>query len=628
MTETVASEQSSPFEYVLFEGNTDEMKTVTAPPYETNPWVDPSSLTLRHRIGRGTFGDVWLATHHQSTEDYDEYHEVAIKILSLVKEGNMKAVFDKLNRVFEKCQGVNSACQLRGFSVLNGKISIIMKFYEGSVGDKMAKLQGGRLPLHDVLYGISVAQAVMEVHSKEILILNLKPSNILLDESNHAILGDLGIPYLLLGACFSNPDMVHRLGTPNYMAPEQWDPELRGPISFETDSWGFGCMILEMLTGTQPWCWKSAKQIYNSVVINHERPVIPSGLPPAVKSVLSGCFEYDFRNRPHMQDITRAFQRTVLYDLSCMSIFSNFDCSSQEELPAEEQNVFLESIIITIQPAQIGGYTEWFLSKDHLQEGDIVRSRKSSNSCKHENMAVPEGKVVGLEEGFILVRVHGYHDPIRVHSSTLERVTLGFAAGDWVRLRAAELNRHSPVGLLHSIDRDGNVTVGFTGMQTLWKGKSSDLQMSKAYCVGQFVRPKPTVFSPRFEWPHKRGAAWAPGKIAHIHPNGCLVVTFPGRLPFWEKQSRFVADPAEVEAISFATSPGLVQKYQHLEDFHWAVGPLIISLGFFTAVKFGVFVGNKIIVRGPKGMKKDHQEKGGSEDGSNGSGNNNGWWRI
>ena len=31
------------------------------------------------------------------------------------------------------------------------QICIAMKFYEGSIGDKMARLKGGRLPLSDVL---------------------------------------------------------------------------------------------------------------------------------------------------------------------------------------------------------------------------------------------------------------------------------------------------------------------------------------------------------------------------------------------------------------------------------------------------------------------------------------------
>jgi len=96
------------------------------------------------------------------------------------------------------------------------------------------------------------------------------------------------------------------------MAPEQWQPDIRGPISFETDSWGFGCSILEMLNGYQPWRGKSPDEIYNLVVTKQEKPPIPSGLPPKMENVLWGCFEYDFRNRPLMTDILEVFKRYSL----------------------------------------------------------------------------------------------------------------------------------------------------------------------------------------------------------------------------------------------------------------------------------------------------------------------------
>jgi len=155
----------------------------------------------------------------------------------------------------------------------------------------------------------------MELQSQEMLILNLKPSNFLLDENDQAILGDFGVPYLLLGIPSSNSDMSQNTGTPNYMAPEQWEPEVRGPLSLESDTWGFGCSVLEMLTGVQPWCGRSLQQIYQSVVLRQEKPEIPGGLPPAVENALSACFEFDFRNRPLMTDILQAFKRLVLLAL-------------------------------------------------------------------------------------------------------------------------------------------------------------------------------------------------------------------------------------------------------------------------------------------------------------------------
>jgi len=158
-------------------------------------------------------------------------------------------------------------------------------------------------------YGIVLAQGIAQLHAKEILVFNLKPCSFLLNENDQAVLRDVGIPFLLFGIPLPSADMSRRLGTPNYMAPEQWQPEIRGPVSFETDSWGFGCSVVEMLTGVQPWRGKSVEEIYESVVRKQEKPRIPEGLPPPVENVLLGCFEYELRSRPLMTDIVRVFKR-------------------------------------------------------------------------------------------------------------------------------------------------------------------------------------------------------------------------------------------------------------------------------------------------------------------------------
>lgn len=575
-----ASQATSSFDFELVGDDSDQLTAVVASSNQISPWIDPSKIKLRHRIGRGPFGDVWLATRHQATEEYEEYHEVAVKMLHPIREDAINVVLSRLDDLFSKCQELESVCRMQGVSMISGKLCIVMKFYEGSIGDKMSRRKGGKLSLRDVLrYGADLAQGLMELHSKEILILNLKPFNFLLNENNHAILGDVGIPYILLGIPLLSLEMTRRLGTPNYMAPEQWQPEVRGPLSFETDSWGFACSIVEMLTGVQPWSGKSVDEIYRSVVRRQEKPRIPAGLPSAVENIISGCFEYDLRSRPLMEDILNAFK------------------SSQNAVFQDGNWIDLGGVKI-MEKSSFNGYSEWFLLKDCLQVGDMVRSRKPRDSCKPENMEVPEGTVVGLDldsdrNGYVLVRVHGIHDPLRVNGSTLERVTYGFAAGDWVRLKA-EGKKQSLVGILHLVNRDGSVAAGFIGMETLWRGKYSELQMAETYCVGQFVRLKSDTFNPRFEWPRKRGGEWATGRICQVLPNGCLVVKFPGRLTFGDENSSFLADPAEVESVSFSTSPGVVKKYQHLEDFHWAVRPLLIALGLFTAMKLGLFVGKRI----------------------------------
>ncbi|KAG9456730.1 hypothetical protein H6P81_001238 [Aristolochia fimbriata] len=570
-----ASPSPEALDYEILGGDTDQLENVVSP-YNIKPWIDPAVLKLSHRIGRGPFGDVWMATHHQSTADYDEHHEVAVKMLHPLKEDQMQTFLEKFEDVFFKCRDLRGVCFLHGISILNGKICIVMKFYEGSVGDKMNHSKGGRLSLPDILrYGVDLAQGILELHSREILILNLKPFNFLLNEHDQAVIGDVGIPSLLLGMSLQKSDTIVRIGTPNYMAPEQWEPHIGGPISYETDSWGFGCGILEMFTGVRPWCGRSPEEIYRLVVKQQEKPKIPTGLPPLVENVVAGCFDYDLRNRPLMVDIYQAFT------------------SSQNAIYGDNGWIGLESGKTTDENVGNCAYTEWFLSKDLLQVGDSVRSRKSPNSCKAENMYIPQGTVVGLDtDGFVLVRVHGIHDPLRVHSSKLERLTSGFAAGDWIRMNTAD-KKLSSVGIIHSIDREGRVTVGVVGSETLWKGSYSELQMAESFCVGQFVRLRGSLVNPRFLWPRKKGGGWPTGRVSQVLPNGCLIVKFPGRLTFGEDDT-FLADPAEVELVSFSTCPGWVKKYQHLEDFHWSVRPLVVALGLFTALKLGILVGKNV----------------------------------
>lgn len=299
------------------------------------------------------------------------------------------------------------------------------------------------------------------------------------------------------------------------------------------------------------------------------------------------------------------------FSISFHADYLQLNCSSQKDVQSDGEWLGLGSSTPAGKLSG-GSCSAWHLLKDDLQVGDMVRSRKPVNARKRQALDVPEGIVTGLESnsGNALVKIPRVRRPVRVSVSTLERVTSGLTAGDWVQLKG-ELHKHSPVGILHSIQRDGSVAVGFIGLETLWRGKSSDIEIADAYYVGEFVRLKANVLSPRFEWPRKGGGgAWATGRISQVLPNGCLVVRFPGRLEFGDEARNFLADPYEVELVSFDTCPGLVEKYQHVEDFHWAVRPLAIAFGLFTAMKFSLFVGRNVSAR-VKGRKNSVQGQSG-----------------
>eukprot|EP00899_Mesostigma_viride_P001775 jgi/Mesvir1/11599/Mv00010-RA.1 len=156
----------------------------------------------------------------------------------------------------------------------------------------------GGLPLLQALQiAQDVALAMVELHRQHIIVQDLKPANVLLERNGRAVVADFGISVM-----HASTMAVHRptstQGTPNYMAPEQWDPDRGGGVTSKADVWAFGCLLLEMLTGEPPWKDLSMGQMCMQVGTRKASPPIPRNLPPALSTLLSSCFNPEPMRRP------------------------------------------------------------------------------------------------------------------------------------------------------------------------------------------------------------------------------------------------------------------------------------------------------------------------------------------
>lgn len=115
---------------------------------------------------------------------------------------------------------------------------LVMEFVEG------APLKGPLAEEKAVEYAGQILDALDAAHRKGIVHRDLKPANILVTRQGVKVL-DFGLAHMedgdqtltLAGAV---------MGTPSYMAPEQWQGK---PADARSDIFGFGCVFFEMLTG-------------------------------------------------------------------------------------------------------------------------------------------------------------------------------------------------------------------------------------------------------------------------------------------------------------------------------------------------------------------------------------------
>ena len=231
-------------------------------------------------LGRGGMSVVYVA------EQLRLGRKVALKVLTtelawdehfrerFVRESHIAATIDHPNII-----------PIYDAGEADGLLYIAMRFVEGP--DLKEILKRGNLGVGRTIFLIEqLASALDAAHAHALVHRDVKPGNILLDEStDHAYLTDFGVAKQTTAAR-GLTSTGHFLGTVEYAAPEQIEG---GPVDARTDVYALGCVLYECLTGSPPFSHGTEHAVLHAHLVDPPPSVtrVRPDLPQAFDGVIS-----------------------------------------------------------------------------------------------------------------------------------------------------------------------------------------------------------------------------------------------------------------------------------------------------------------------------------------------------
>lgn len=249
---------------------------------------------LKESIGRGTFGQVWLA--HDRAKDED----VAIKFyVALDNKGREE--FIQEYRIAAGLEHPNLLVT-KDFGVWQDHPWLTMRFCDsGSAGDIVGKLRPTLKDeltiwrfIHDVAAGLAYLH---HVKPEPIVHQDIKPDNVLIASDGTFLITDFGISKRIRNTMSKQSTRALKAGAPAYMGPERFsdNPE---PV-LASDVWSLGVSIYELAEGELPFSGMGGMMMNKGVEI----PMLSSGWSENLNDIMRWCLEKETWDRARADQV-------------------------------------------------------------------------------------------------------------------------------------------------------------------------------------------------------------------------------------------------------------------------------------------------------------------------------------
>src|SRR5215204_54747 len=263
---------------------------------------------LTRRIGRGAMGQVYLAKDTKFASRNVAVKTVRQDILSSddLQEGEAIARFEREAQAAASIQHPNTVGVTDFGESGEGIFYLVMEFVEGETLHKLLRREG-TLPVKRAVRLLrQIADGVDAAHDLNILHRDLKPANIFLMQKGKGgdgfiKVGDFGLAKIINQTVtdFSSnatPSSRGIIGTPEFMSPEQMQPEVG--VDVRADVYALGTIAYLMLGGKTPFSGDMMQLVMQKIM--HKAPPLSSlrtDIPADVEHVIMRSLEIYPANR-------------------------------------------------------------------------------------------------------------------------------------------------------------------------------------------------------------------------------------------------------------------------------------------------------------------------------------------
>ena len=266
-------------------------------------------------LGQGGMGEVWKAID-QHLQD-----EVVLKMpLAHGDPAILKRFASEAHMMRKHSTGNPNIIDIHNVGNIDGTPYYVMRFLAGGSLEDRCPLVDAHAPefrTSDFEWMLSIGKALDYLHSNGVLYRDIKPANILFNQSGDGYLADFGIaknPTEVTSFTQASTATGISPGTFGYMAPEVLDPDPNVPATGAVDQYALAVTLYESIAGKRPYTATNIIKLYRQTQegcepLHQTLPSMPSAASEAIAKALSAETNDRF-------DSCRQFAETYLAGLA------------------------------------------------------------------------------------------------------------------------------------------------------------------------------------------------------------------------------------------------------------------------------------------------------------------------